>query len=82
MEDIGLFLLVVIPLIFIAAIGCVLCWRVASKKSYLRGYEARKEEAEAVFGSAEAEGKRIVSEAVKEGENKKRECLLQAKEEM
>ena len=79
--SIELFLLVVIPLILIAAGGCALCWRIAGKKSYLRGYEARKEEAEAVFGSAEAEGKRIVSEAVKDGENKKRECLLQAKEE-
>lgn len=80
--SIELFLLVVIPLILIAAGGCALCWRLASKKSYLKGYEARKEEAEAVFGSAEAEGKRIVSEAVKDGERKKRECLLQAKEEI
>ena len=82
MIGIELFLLVVIPLILIAACGCALCWRLAGKKSYLKGYEARKAEAEAVFGSAEAEGKRIVSEAVKEGENKKRECLLQAKEEI
>jgi ribonuclease Y len=80
--SIELFLLVVIPLILIAAGGCALCWRLASKKSYLKGYEARKEEAEAVFGSAEAEGKRVVSEAVKDGERKKRECLLQAKEEI
>ena len=80
--SIGQLLLVVIPLILIAAGGCALCWHISGKKSYHKGYDARKEEAEAVFGSAEAEGKRIVSEAIREGENKKRECLLLAKEEI
>ena len=82
MEIEQIFLFIVIPLILIAAGGCALCWIFSGKKSYKKGYEARKTEAEAVFGSAEAEGKHIISEAVKEGENKKRECLLLAKEEI
>ena len=75
---------IVIPSILIAAgaAGCGLCWHLSGKRSYKKGYDTRKEEAEAVFGSAEAEGKRLVSEAVKDGESKKRECLLQAKEEI
>ena len=82
MLSIGQLLLIVIPLILIAAVGCGLCWHFSGKRSYKKGYDTRKEEAEAVFGSAEAEGKRLVSEAVKDGESKKRECLLQAKEEI
>ena len=75
MLSIGQLLLIVIPLILIAAVGCGLCWHFSGKRSYKKGYDTRKEEAEAVFGSAEAEGKRLVSEAVKDGESKKRECL-------
>ena len=80
--SIGQLLAIVIPLISIAAVGCGLCWYFSGKKSFKKGYDTRKSEAEAVFGSAEAEGKRIVGEAVKDGENKKRECLLLAKEEI
>lgn len=46
------------------------------------GYEKRKLEAEAAINTAEEESRRIVLSAVKEGENKKREYLLQAKEEI
>ena len=76
-------LVIVLSLIAVAlAIACVIIRKIAHKKGYKAGYEARKTEAETIFGSAEAEGKRIVSEAVKEGENKKREFLLAAKEEI
>ncbi len=47
-----------------------------------KGIEHRKKVAEAEIGSAEEEAKKIVSEALKLGENKKREVLLQAKEEI
>ncbi len=46
------------------------------------GYEKRKLEAEAAIGSAEEESLRIVQAAVREGETKKREYLLQAKDEI
>ncbi len=46
------------------------------------GYEKRKLEAEAAINTAEEESRRIVLAAVKEGENKKREYVLQAKDEI
>ncbi|HEX2927880.1 MAG TPA: ribonuclease Y [Ruminiclostridium sp.] len=55
---------------------------IASKIFYNRGFEARKKQAEAQIGSAEQEAQRIVGEALKQGENKKREALLEAKEEI
>ncbi|HHV59937.1 MAG TPA: ribonuclease Y [Clostridiaceae bacterium] len=47
-----------------------------------KGIEHRKKVAEAEIGSAEEEAKRILVEAQKVAENKKREVLLQAKEEI
>lgn len=49
--------------------------------AFKMGVSYRKKIAEAEFGSAEAEAKEIVKRAEKEGENKKRELLLEAKEE-
>ena len=46
MLSIGQLLLIVIPLILIAAVGCGLCWYFSGKKSYKKGYDTRKEEAE------------------------------------
>ncbi len=78
-SDIILF--IVVPLVFSSLVGLI-CWKIASKRSFAKGYQARKEEAEAVIESAEAEGKRIISEAIKESEIKKREYLLNAKQEI
>ncbi|MDK2810187.1 MAG: ribonucrease [Petroclostridium sp.] len=46
------------------------------------GIAYRKKIAEAEIGSAEEEAKRIISDACKTAENKKREALLEAKEEI
>jgi len=46
------------------------------------GYLLRKTVAEAKIASAEAEAKRIISEAVKDAETKKRETLVEAKDEI
>ncbi len=46
------------------------------------GYVARKRTAEAQIGSAEDEAKRIVAEAQAQGESKKKEALIEAKEEI
>lgn len=48
---------------------------------FFLGIAYRRKVAEAQLGSAEEEAKRIVSEAVKSTENKKKEILLEAKEE-
>lgn len=55
---------------------------IASVISYRKGIEFRKKKAEAEIGSAEQEAERIISEAQKIAEAKKREVLLEAKEEI
>lgn len=47
----------------------------------IAGYMIRKMTSEAKLGSAEAEAKRIVEDAVREGETQKKEMLFNAKEE-
>jgi ribonuclease Y len=81
MDPIVIILLIALPLISALIVGLI-CWKVSGKKSVAKGYELRKKEAEAIFQSAEAEGKRMIGEAAKEGERKKREYLLAAKEEI
>ncbi|HEX9061617.1 MAG TPA: Rnase Y domain-containing protein, partial [Clostridia bacterium] len=49
---------------------------------FKKGIEHRKQKAEAEIGSAEQEAKRIISESQRQGEGKKREILLEAKEEV
>ena len=49
---------------------------------FLVGFVYRKKVAEREIGSAESEATRIINEAIKGGENKKREMLLEAKEEI
>ena len=46
------------------------------------GIQRRKQSAEQQIGSAEEEAKRIVNEAYKSAESKKREALVEAKEEI
>ena len=46
------------------------------------GYWMRKRSAESQIGSAEAEARRIVTEAEKQIETKKKEATLEAKEEI
>lgn len=51
-------------------------------EGYDKGYITRKQEAEALIGSAESEAKKIVERAKKDGENKKKEMLVEAREEI
>lgn len=46
------------------------------------GISYRKQQAESAIGSAEAEAKRIVEDAAKEAENKKKIALVEAKDEI
>ncbi|MBQ3848601.1 MAG: ribonuclease Y [Clostridia bacterium] len=74
-------LLIALPIVA-AVITGIICGVVAHKKGVKTGYELRKKEAEALIGSVEEERDRIIAEASREGENKKREWLLSAKEEI
>ena len=49
---------------------------------FVLGVTYRKKVAEKEIGSAEEEARRIINESIKGGENKKREMLLEAKEEI
>ncbi len=62
----------------IAAVVVIL----AAIAAFFAGIVYRKKVAEREISSAEDEAKRIVNEAIKTGENKQREALLEAKEEI
>ena len=68
--------------IAIAAVVAVVLAIISGAICFRLGISHRKRVAEAQIGSAEAEAKRLVEEAVKTAENKKRESLLSAKEEI
>ncbi len=63
------------------AIGLLLAV-IAAFIAFRRGVQHRKKVAEAEIGSAELESKRMLGEAQKVAESKKRELLLEAKEEI
>ena len=68
-----------------AVIGAGIAWYFTSKKiktAFEEGVEHRKNVAEAEIGSAEVEKAKIIAESQKLGEAKKREFLLEAKEEI
>lgn len=50
--------------------------------AFFLGFKYRKKVAEAELGSAEEEAKRIISDAIKNAENKKKEALVEAKDEI
>ena len=64
---------VLIVVLAAAAVGIV---------AFLAGVAHRKKEAEAAIGSAEQEAKRIVSDAIKTSEAKKKEAILEGKDEI
>ena len=64
---------VLIVVLVAAAVGIV---------AFLAGVAHRKKEAEAAIGSAEQEAKRIVSDAIKTSEAKKKEAILEGKDEI
>ena len=60
----------------------VLVAAAAGVLAFLAGVAHRKKEAEAAIGSAEQEAKRIVSDAIKTSEAKKKETILEGKDEI
>ena len=82
MKDFLIVLVTALPLIIAAVIACVLIRKKTWEKAYEEGCVTTKAESDKIIGDAGTEAKRIVSESLKEGENKKREYLLAAKEEI
>ena len=50
--------------------------------AYILGIQYRKRKAEGILGSAEEEAKRLLNDAIKNAEAKKKETLLEAKDEI
>ena len=68
--------------IYLAIIFMVVCLVVGAVAGIALGYNRRKAFAEREIGSAEEEARRIINEAIKSAENKKREATVEAKEEI
>ncbi len=68
------------PEIIIASVGAILCVAIGIVMFFV-GSNHRKRIAEATVGSAEEQAKKIIKDAEKAAEGKKREVLLEAKEE-
>lgn len=60
----------------------IIAFLVGAAIAFFLGVQYRKKVAEAELGSAEEEAKRIVSDAIKNAESKKREALVEAKDEI
>ena len=60
----------------------ILAFIIGACIAFVVGVQYRKRFAESELGSAEDEAKRIVSEAIKNAESKKREALVEAKDEI
>lgn len=71
-----------IGLISAGIVAVIISKVIVAKVMFQKGVDYRKKTAEHEIGSAEQKALDIVSEATKEGEGKKREYLLQAKEEI
>ena len=68
--------------LLIAVVTAVIGAVVSGFILYKRGYNDRKEKAEAQIGSAEQEAERIVEEAKKNADSLKKEKLIETKDEI
>lgn len=68
--------------IWLCVLIAILAAAVCAVIAFLAGVSHRKREAEAAIGSAEQEAKRIVSDAIKTAEAKKKEAVLEGKDEI
>lgn len=73
-------IILIVLILAVAAVGALFA-KLSYNKGFASGIEHRKQVAEAQFGSAEEKAKAIVSEAERTAENRKREALLEVKEE-
>ena len=73
MGQIAVWLCIVIAILVAAAAGVI---------AFFMGFNYRKNKAEAEIGSAEQEAKRIVGDAIKTAEAKKKEIVLEGKDEV
>ncbi|MCM1132819.1 MAG: ribonuclease Y [Ruminococcus flavefaciens] len=76
-------LIITIVLVIVAlAAGIGIGWSVAYKKGITAGIEQRKREAETTLGSAEQQARRIIDDAERDADNKRKGALVEAKDEI
>ena len=66
---------------YVTVIIAVVVGLVCAVVGFVLGYQRRKAAAEREIGSAEEEARRIINDAIKSAESKKREATVEAKEE-
>ena len=76
------FIIAAVVGIICLVLGVVLGYVFGDKTGFKKGYKNRLEIGEKAIGSAEKEAERIVAEAVKKGEAKCKEMVVEAKEEI
>ncbi|MBO5105062.1 MAG: ribonuclease Y [Ruminococcus sp.] len=74
--------LIIVALIVGAVVAGFITYNKAYKKGVDAGIEQRKQQAEAVMGSAEKQAERIIEDAEKDADNKKKSALVEAKDEI
>ena len=72
-------LIIVICVLMVAAVAVAV---LAYSKGVNAGIERRKQQAEALVGSAEQQAERIIDDAKKDADNKKKSALVEAKDEI
>ena len=68
--------------VWLCIVIAVLAAAIAGSLAFFLGFTYRKNKAEAEIGSAEQEAKRIVSDAIKSAEARKKEIVLEGKDEL
>ena len=68
--------------VYVTVIIAVVAALVCLVLGFVMGYQRRKAAAEREIGSAEEEARRIINDAIKSAESKKREATVEAKEEI
>ena len=68
--------------VFVTVISTVAAALICLVIGAVAGYQRRKSYAEREIGSAEEEARRVINDAIKSAENKKREATVEAKEEI
>lgn len=63
--------------ILVTVILCIVCVAAGIAAGFFAGERYRKHTAELAIGSAEEEAKRIVNDAIKSAEGKKKEAVLE-----
>lgn len=75
-------IIAIVLIIAALAAGLGIGWKLAYKKGTAAGFEQHKREAESALGSVEQQAKRIITDAERDADNKRKSALIEAKDEI